>query len=197
MGAAVAGLSLLSRKRRVPPIPEPEQVGAFHDRLARVKTGAAARNVIWVGSDEAIALPSNGHASPRTRRHKLIAGIGLQFRRALLVVLGFAGYGAWVIGLYLSGGLAHPIANADIAMDVNFAGGFFVATLAARLLRVGLRDLMFWKALGAAAGVLLFQDVVHLYPHIFALLAPHWTHDILVGSKPASLFWRGAYYPLF
>jgi len=194
MGDKVASLSLLSRKRRVPPIPEPEQVGEFNDRLARLRSGAASRNVIWVGSDEAYALPGKGHVSPRTRRQRLLASIGLQIQRVVMLMLGFVSYAAWIIIRYRMSGLASPIADPDIAMGIHFAAAFFIATLVGRFFGVRFSALAFWKALGAAAGVTMFHDVVHLYPDLFTEVLPRWTQDVLAHTKPLSLYWRGEYY---
>lgn len=179
----------------MPPIPEPEQVTEFRDRLSRLNR--ESRNVIWVGSDEAYTLPNKHRASSRTRRQRMAASIGLQLRRALVVFLGFAAYGAWVIVRYRMTGLANPIADRDIAMGVNFAAAFLIATLVGRFFGIALRDLAFWKAFGAAAGVMLFHDLVFFYPDIFAQVVPHWTRDILAHSKPATLFWRGDYYQFY
>jgi len=179
----------------VPPIPEPEQISEFHDRLSRVNK--AARNVIWVGSDEAYAMPSKPRASARTRRQKLAAGIALQIRRVIAVFLGFAAYGAWVIVRYRMTGLANPVADPDIAMGIQFAAAFLIATLVGRFFGIRLRALAFWKAFGAAAGVTLFHDLVFLYPDLFAQVVPHWTHDILAHSKPGTLYWRGDYYQFY
>lgn len=173
-----------------------DQLGAFQDRLNRLNAGAAPRNVIWVGADEAYALPGQQRRSPRTKRQRLAGWLSLQFRRALALSLGFAGYGAAMVARYQMGGLADPVANPDIEMGIRFASAFLLATIVGRLLGIRFTALIYWKALGAAAGVTLFHDLVHLYPHFFALAAPQWTQDLLANSKPATLFWRGDYLPL-
>jgi hypothetical protein len=197
-----AGMSEVQQFAGYSVVPLPDEQGQssedlFQRRLNRLQSGKVSRNVLWVGEGESHALPMRDRRrAPERRSRRLVGVILYPLTEVLALATGFAGYGAALVARFQL--QAHVPAVADLKLDpdldmaVQVAAGFVLALVLGGL--IGLRGpaLISVKALGVVAGLLLFHNLVHLYPHLFELATSKaWVAQVLAQTRPHSLFWRG------
>lgn len=178
-------------------VPLPDEQGQsskdlFQRRLNRLQTGKVSRHVLWVGEGESHALPMRERRRPQSRMRELLGRLFYPLAEVMAVALGFLGYGLGLILRYHLQGLPDPKANPDIDMAVQVIAGFLIAIVVGHLIGLRARSLISVKALGAVAGLLLFHNLVHIYPHLFQQATSKlWVSQVLAETKPHSLYWRG------
>jgi hypothetical protein len=168
----------------------------FQRRLQRVTSGRAPKHVIWVGSNEAYAMPERARPGRKAGRR---AGGGSVLRNAIYplarvwaLVLGFLSYGLEQVARYQVSGLPDPTANPDMDMVVQVIGAFAIAMVLGHFLGLRGRNFSSLKSLGAALGLLAFHNLVHVYPQVFdRLTSPMWVTYVVTHTKAHSLVWRG------
>lgn len=178
-------------------VPLPDEQGQsskdlFQRRLSRLQSGKVSRNVLWVGDGESHALPTRERRRPQSRMRELLGRLFYPLAEVMAVALGFAGYGLGLILRYHLQGLPDAKSNPDIDMAVQVIAGFLIAIVVGHLIGLRARSLISVKALGAVAGLLLFHNLVHMYPHLFQQATSKlWVSEVLAQTKPHSLYWRG------
>jgi hypothetical protein len=168
------------------------EMDSFHRRVDRVTSGASARHVIWVGADECHAIPPKVHVVRKSALTRLASNAGYPISLVMAVALGFFGHGLDLVVRYHLNGLPDAKANPDIEMLSQVVIGFALAMVAGYALRLRSSELTTLKLLGAVLGVLMFHNLVHLWPEVFATICSKvWVNDVVSHTKAWSLVWRG------
>lgn len=165
---------------------------AFQKRLARFNSGQIARNVLWVGTDESIAIPVRNRVVKTSGMRAALRNAVYPLTLLASVALGFVSYGLAQVARYHLQGLPDPQANPDIEMVSQLVIAFSLAMVLGYFLGLRARELTSLKSLGAFLGVVLFHNVVHLFPHVFDVLCSKmWVNYVVTHTKAYSLIWRG------
>lgn len=197
-----AGMSEVQQFAGYSVVPLPDEQGqsskdVFQRRLNRLQTGKVSRNVLWVGEGESHALPTRERRrAPERRARRLVGAILYPLSEALALATGFVGYGvALLVRFHLQANVqavADLKLDPDLDMAVRVAAGFVLALVLGGMVGLRARAMISVKALGAVAGLLLFHNLVHLYPHLFELATSKaWVAQVLTQTKPHSIYWRG------
>jgi hypothetical protein len=191
---AVASVPDFNRFPASAPI-APESVTAmeqFQKRLARLNSGAAARNVLWVGTEEFYEIPIRPKLVRKTGALGVVKNALYPVSMLGAVAVGFICHGIVLVARYQFVGLPDPTANPDIEMVSQIVMSYSLATVLGYFVGLRGRELMPLKSLGAALGLLLFHNLVHLYPQVFDVLcSKSWVNYVVTHTKAHSLVWRG------
>ena len=168
----------------------------FHDRLARIQSGAGfTKATVYVGLDQAFS-----YTPPNRRRNNglgdVIANAGYALSFPFCMMMGFLAHGFERYASYVLSGMPDPQANIDVEMVKIAVTGSAIALVATYLM--GLRDhrLLVAKLLGVAIGMLFFHNAVHLWPHVFeAAFSPRWVAQVTSHTEYSSIYWRGITFP--
>jgi len=167
----------------------------FARRVARINSGAASsKRTLFVGADESYVIPVNyGKAAqprprPATALHNAMEPLSL----VLAFAIGIAAHGLAMVARFHLAGLPRVKASPDLEMLTQFVLGFLLALICARALRMRGSAQQIARSMGVVAAVLLFHNIVHLYPEeLGRVFSPLWVADMVTSTKPQSVLFRG------
>ena len=165
----------------------------FALRLKRIEATSAARTQrLFVGVDETYVVPLRSWKVKRSGFAVMVGNALYPLSMVLAVLLGVAAQALGMVIRFWVEGLRDWSANSDIEMIKELVLGYAIAMVVGYAIGLRSTTLTSLKLLGAALGVLLFHNAVHLYPDVFAkLTSPMWVSQLMAHTKAHSMMWRG------
>ncbi len=165
----------------------------FQERIARILSGqGATKATVYVGQE----LSFTYHPANRARRQGATGQLARNAAAVLAfpasILAGVLGNGLQRFADFVFFGLPVTPENPDVDL-VRVAMTTLCLTLVLTYL-IGLRDrsLLVAKLLGSALGMMMFHNLVHLWPQIFdTLFSPLWVARMTTMTEPMSLLVRG------
>lgn len=164
----------------------------YYARLERVRLGGSnTKHTIFVGLDDSFVYHRTDPATQnRMSAFRMNAGYPISLLAALLVGMLAYAVGRYVRFKVLTG--LPPDLGIDSDIGLNVVMGLLATVVLSRLFRLTLRQHYSLQALGIVVMTISFHNFVYLQPEFFnAVFSPIWVNEVMIETKPQSLFIRG------
>ena len=167
----------------------------FAARMKRIEMGAKTQT-LFVGVDEVYQVKRREKLVKLSRGQRLVRKIAVPFTVLMALAVGVASHAAGRVAMFHINGMSDPKVSAQIDMLEQWVIGFGIAMLLSAILGLRSGRATVMSLAGAACGVLLFHNAVHLYPDFFELVtSPAWVDQITGGTRFHSILWGGTSIP--
>ena len=169
------------------------QEAEFAARVARIESAAGRRTAtLYVGPDESYVLDRPDTRAGDASLVILAENASYPLSMVFSFIIGFLAYGlgCWVRFQLTDAAATRP--DPDMEMIIGLSVGLLIALLVGQLDRMKAPEQIVAKALGVVCSLLMFHNLVHLFPDVFErLFSPIWTSKVLGSTAARSVLWRG------